>query len=233
MRGNRVVVARWARWFGSIPAHAGKPPPGRRSVAVNRVGSIPAHAGKPSSIVLRRTMGRAGSIPAHAGKPWPYYTYVGPTRVYPRPCGETMVYTYVGPTRVYPRPCGETEHANIRGPVDVGSIPAHAGKPAGRFECPPADRVYPRMRGNLSDSLRSRLIGSIPAHAGKPLRQLRWDCPTRVYPRPCGETEEFHDFCQLNEGLSPPMRGNHRKAHDGRGCDEWGLSPPMRGNRNE
>ena len=114
------------------------------------------------------------------------------------------------PSRVYPHVCGETPDSRViavtaaglsprmRGNpglprlvlLQFGSIPAHAGKPAGTYSsaslfwvypraCGETRRVYdrfyfgrglsPRMRGNpLLTKSDEGYLGSIPAHAGKP-----------------------------------------------------------------
>ena len=94
--------------------------------------------------------------------------------------------------------------------------------------------VYPRPCGETIGSKRS-LLRSV------------W-----VYPRPCGETDWLLSPNLINQGLSPPMRGNRttdevmryfRRVYP-RPCGETGttdaaghalysqgLSPPMRGNQ--
>ena len=69
--------------------------------------------------------------------------------------------------------------------------------------------LSPRVRGNraLKGSLGGPL-GSIPACAGGP----RWPAPRRrlwtVYPRVCGGTEMATLDGQIEQGLSPRVRGN-------------------------
>ncbi len=151
--------------------------------------------------------------------------------------------------RVYPRPCGETEHTvrelgfrkglsppmrgnhriAVYGHVEIGSIPAHAGKPAAAAGRSSRSRVYrpcgeticwrplrssrmglsPPMRGNPRDDPHvADVVGSIPAHAGKPLPGGPAPRHRRVYPRPCGETSASMVPRSVTSGLSPPMRGN-------------------------
>ena len=68
------------------------------------------------------------------------------------------------------------------------------------------------MRGNrreytaLHDHRRS-----IPAHAGEPNAGYRPCVPVEVYPRACGGTVADRLTNEMQDGLSPRMRGNHRR----------------------
>ena len=76
------------------------------------------------------TGGPERSIPAHAGKPGGCIYAPHEFRVYPRPCGETSYTRRVAddllglspPMRGNPR-------THFRHLFQIGSIPAHAGKP--------------------------------------------------------------------------------------------------------
>ena len=95
-----------------------------------------------------------------------------------------------------------------RGGRRLGSIPAHAGEP------PVPDGV-------------TALLGSIPAHAGEPFSR-RFFCMTLwVYPRTCGGTSRGIRDHLWTWGLSPHMRGNHRRK-----CtlaDDFGSIPAHAG----
>ena len=116
----------------------------------------------------------------------------------------------------------------------IGSIPAHAGEPRRLAPRAVVSAVYPRPRGGtcgregafrigrgLSPPTRGNLMagrwigyrkGSIPAHAGEPWAAAT-PCPcAEVYPRPRGGTRM--GTCRGNPapGLSPPTRGNPRRA---------------------
>ena len=91
------------------------------------------------------------SIPACAGKPSRSTSQHPPARVNPRVCGETAIWIRWSPKCRGPSPRVRGNRLLFgRGRVDVGSIPACAGKPVTRV----------RHRTGLS--------GSIPACAGKP-----------------------------------------------------------------
>ncbi len=214
--------------IGSIPAHAGKPAITAREVA--RLGVYPRPCGetvwRPIEHVLHQGLSPpmrgnhfsneslyivTRSIPAHAGKPPRRSGQARRGRVYPRPCGETNIQRDVpiGGGGLSP-PMRGNRRATAPGRWWRRSIPAHAGKPAARSWPAPGARVYPRPCGETRILPRGHLRprGSIPAHAGKPAgldRQWRLD---RVYPRPCGETLESALQRRVDEGLSPPMRGN-------------------------
>ena len=173
MRGNpRRTRVRCARQ-GSIPAHAGKPGPHRRTTRQGRVyprpcgetlrddlniacleGLSPPMRGNPDPPARRP--GRRGSIPAHAGKPNSETLVWKARRVYPRPCGETLhggwqIVIVAGlspPMRGNLPPVGNAT-------MSMGSIPAHAGKPSRLTTCTAAvGGLSPPMRGNPC-SLRS------------------------------------------------------------------------------
>ena len=180
-----LLIADYDR--GSIPAHAGKPPPGWMSSRRTRVyprprgetppgipgsgsgrGLSPPTRGNPSSVSLIRT--RIGSIPAHAGKPW-----------------KTMLLWAM--LVVYPRPRGETTFPSLSLKVASG--------------------LSPPTRGNLGHTDFSiTSLGSIPAHAGKPMIARLTLLQIRVYPRPRGETVKARIAEWGEPGLSPPTRGN-------------------------
>ena len=107
-------------------------------------------------------------------------------------------------TGVYPRACGGT----------VNGFHFDASDPG----------LSPRVRGNqLHHPSVSGIYRSIPARAGEPrlrrLRRLRRLLP-EVYPRACGGTSTAGVLNPHNSGLSPRVRGNHRRrdeppAHEG------------------
>ncbi len=107
MRGNRRYGRERDAGEGSIPAHAGKPTTLPATVTGRRV--YPRPCGETTAVLcvagsstglsppMRGNHGRqgllgagGGSIPAHAGKPSSTVSRAAPSRVYPRPCGETQ-----------------------------------------------------------------------------------------------------------------------------------------------
>ena len=95
--------------------------------------------------------------------------------------------------RVYPRTCGGT----------TGTEQPEAAWPG----------LSPHVRGNHRDrAARSSLAGSIPARAGEPPTHRR-GCPrATVYPRTCGGTAKRLGDQHTDHGLSPHVRGNHRRG---------------------
>ena len=187
MRGNPVAVAVAGAGAGSIPAHAGEPPPGSSWRRPRRVypracggtlnllanlvaptGLSPRMRGNPPT---RESAGKcAGSIPAHAGEP------IDDTK------GTTV-------RRVYPRACGGTFGIFSTLKDNVG--------------------LSPRMRGNQGVAgLWVRALRSIPAHAGEPLPEAARRTNRGVYPRACGGTDISPPCAVFVQGLSPRMRGN-------------------------
>ena len=172
-----------------------------------------------------------GSIPAGAGKPPRQRGHDHDSRVNPRGCGETMGGV---PRRLVeggqsPRVRGNLVQSGFRD-VDVGSIPAGAGKPVRRRRRSAHSRVNPRgcgetiahsttsnscpgqsprVRGNLDRCVDVRHAArSIPAGAGKPPWPSRPGVRCRVNPRGCGETDAWLASVSALMGQSPRVRGN-------------------------
>ena len=68
---------------------------------------------------------------------------------------------------------------------------------------------------------------SIPAHAGEPFVTRLPRGRAEVYPRPRGGTKRSHGSCVIEDGLSPPTRGNPR--YGGRRPDIGAVYPRPRG----
>ena len=212
-------------WW-SIPAHAGepwRPAPTPSSVPVYprpRGGAAACSAARSAFNGLSPPtrgslepggvdLGPGGSIPAHAGEPdyGPALQYRH--EVYPRPRGgaASIVVWLSSGVGLSPPTRGSHEVIERHDPSQ-GSIPAHAGEPAGLRVSPVSCSVYPRPRGGALDGLVNfRRIaglspptrgsrscmglscgsqGSIPAHAGEPLYEDPAIRLFRVYPRPRG-----------------------------------------------
>ena len=115
-------------------------------------------------------------------------------------------------------------------PFRPRSIPARAGEPSATGSAWTSWTVYPRacggttgyhrvsnFRQGLSPRVRGNqhrilggadLLGSIPARAGEPLRRTRLRVLDTVYPRACGGTINISPHIDIQQGLSPRVRGN-------------------------
>ena len=251
-RGNLVVSGKSKAKARSIPAHAGEPTGAGRERACRAVYPRPRGGTRVKSHTLalmeglspptrgNRIIPRAEfpvirSIPAHAGEPTGGYSNGERAMVYPRPRGGTLSSrTAMRDSNGLSPPTRGNRMMRFSLTATSGSIPAHAGEPAGERHCGVVRRVYPRprggtgksevnrarewglsppTRGNLSAVNRAeRPRGSIPAHAGEPPT-----CGTRtsiagVYPRPRGGTGGGESPAALWQGLSPPTRGNRTRA---------------------
>ena len=176
-----------------------------------------------------------GSIPALAGKPSCSRGLGPPAAVYPRARGEAVPgHRGAQNSRgLSPRSRGSPEDVRVA-VIEVGSIPALAGKPWPRIRQVPASKVYPRARGEAiarnsvrwvdaglsprsrgSPSLRAlddTRTGSIPALAGKPGTRRLHACSGWVYPRARGEAEPSDVAGRDVGGLSPRSRGSRAKS---------------------
>ncbi len=92
-------------------------------------------------------------------------------------------------TTVYPRVCGGTR-SEYRSPSTTKGL-------------------SPRVRGNRAGHfVQYRIRRSIPACAGEPWRSWTGNTSIRVYPRVCGGTNNIPTPEDIEEGLSPRVRGN-------------------------
>ncbi len=154
--------------------------------------------------------------------------------VYPRRCGGTalVVATVANGQGLSPQVRGNPGRGGGR-PGRRGSIPAGAGEPHPGVHMTTSQRVYPRrcggttarragrsgvsglspqVRGNLLQSPRHGAAGgSIPAGAGEPGELRDGRIVSQVYPRRCGGTSRHGRGRDLNQGLSPQVRGNRRR----------------------
>ena len=172
---------------GSIPAHAGEPPP---PASRRRVASVYPRPRGGTPICESCRSGRAGLSPPTRGNPATYATPLTVARSIPAHAGEPRQ-----PRRrwtcaeVYPRPRGGTLDFRLRA----------------RF--PPG--LSPPTRGNLEGSAKGAAYRrSIPAHAGEPRPARARATGWRVYPRPRGGTAIWEVAAGTIAGLSPPTRGN-------------------------
>ena len=178
------------------------------------------------------------SIPAYAGEPTLLFRQPDIGGVYPRVCGGTA---YSRPPTTLTPGLSPRMRGNLQlyppQSDTARSIPAYAGEPSfppctalGQPVYPrvcggtnrPLHRLgktgglSPRMRGNphagSAAAIRNR---SIPAYAGEPDRSCVRRCRYAVYPRVCGGTKRRRSSACHSRGLSPRMRGNPYRQHDG------------------
>ena len=171
----------------SIPALAGEPNPGQRTLQMARV--YPRACGGTISGVRRRRVKR-GLSPRLRGNPPRSAAATTTQRSIPALAGEPRGDrpSVLGPL-VYPRACGGT----------ILNTKRQAGHPG----------LSPRLRGNpCSCRPGPSSPGSIPALAGEPLRSVLRANPKWVYPRACGGTLNARAGGKPGPGLSPRLRGN-------------------------
>ena len=225
VRGNPVKLIGIAADQGSIPACTGKPwraPWRRRGSTVyprmygeTAARTIPQRPRKGLSPHVRGNRAtwtlpvrHDGSIPACTGKPRQRPGRRAGMGVYPRMYGETnhnqnaavLVWGLSAGARaqrtirVYPRMYGET-----------------STRPNGWRVC---GGLSPHVRGNHGRrTAPCSAPGSIPACTGKPGSPRAGRNGSEVYPRMYGETGKDAKVRQLEDGLSPHVRGN--QAVDG------------------
>ena len=251
VRGNPDRTAGTSSRRGSIPACAGKPTGGcwprstrwvhprvcgetrRRSSGV-RIVSGPSPRVRGNRPRSADSAPSRGSIPACAGKPWRMRATRLLPGVHPRVCGETAPAPGAHPRHGGPSPRvrGNQRHRVLR-KRRQGSIPACAGKPAGKPAGPCGHRVHPRVCGETGSGGRYRGVakgpsprvrgnrpaalprlfrqGSIPACAGKPSMVAGDRARRAVHPRVCGETLRALVVDMGVRGPSPRVRGNRRR----------------------
>ena len=176
-----------------------------------------------------------GSIPACAGEPRHQWSIPGVSAVYPRVCGGTAWPLPLDTLLrgLSPRVRGNRER-RPHAPAQLGSIPACAGEPTRFLYNCAFVRVYPRVCGGTSvktlpvrnkRGLSPRVRGnpavvessktasrSIPACAGEPCQFATGWWTRWVYPRVCGGTSSRSRARSRITGLSPRVRGNHRRG---------------------
>ncbi len=172
-----------------------------------------------------------GSIPAHAGEPTARAEQTVTDRVHPRARGGATGDAPAGVRYRGPSPRTRGSRPTYRCVAVIrGSIPAHAGEPAGSVACAAARGVHPRARGGAMNpqlhlkrddgpSPRTRgshsarwlmesIQRSIPAHAGEPPRPRPTAGGHRVHPRARGGAGCSTEWSAYNPGPSPRTRGS-------------------------
>ena len=226
-RGKRELRQLQARNRGLIPAHAGKTWSSRKVARPIRAhprsrgenfgqktndpgakGSSPLTRGKHARGVDR--VNDEGLIPAHAGKTPDASRSVCMARAHPRSRGENRAFTNACSVVLGSSPLTRGKPcARGSGRVEIGLIPAHAGKTGCRRRRPSRGRAHPRSRGEnrlagrwllrglgsspLTRGKRFKVVagrgrrGLIPAHAGKTCVRGMGLGPFRAHPRSRGE----------------------------------------------
>ena len=192
VRGNLRLATREATALGSIPACAGEPPSGSRSASA--AGVYPRVCGGTSFARLGGIL-EPGLSPRVRGNRGAVAQAREIDGSIPACAGEPSTFRMASSLgRVYPRVCGGTSAAVMSGSPDRG--------------------LSPRVRGNPSAPvLTLSSFGSIPACAGEPRTANLPSMLSRVYPRVCGGTEFSVLADNYALGLSPRVRGNHRRRH--------------------
>jgi len=131
-----------------------------------------------------------------------------------------------------PRVRGHREEAE-RAKMRIGTIPAGAGTPVLQVGRQARHRDYPRGCGDTSMSRAARISpaglsprvrghrtafdvgflagGTIPAGAGTPQQAIGSATQIGDYPRGCGDTLALESVYVALQGLSPRVRGHHRR----------------------
>ena len=252
-RGKPEMPAQYRALVGLIPAHAGKTtgrarPAGQRRAhprsrgenrdgVIDRLsigGSSPLTRGKLHAELLGEVDN--GLIPAHAGKTEPAIHTRRRGRAHPRSRGENTatIRSYMRKGGSSPLTRGKLL-ADQDIPVEIGLIPAHAGKTCPRTRRASGAPAHPRSRGeNASevvglDGIRgsspltrgkptnSRVRrGStrlIPAHAGKTMTQAAPGDLVWAHPRSRGENSAPASAVLIALGSSPLTRGKRPGQH--------------------
>ena len=254
----------------SIPAWAGEPyhPPSETSRprvhprvgggAINTVSGRWAHGGpsprgRGSLVQIAACLAQHGSIPAWAGEPRTGRCATSTSRVHPRVGGGAQSLRFVVDVFRGPSPRGRGSRCGGGAALShQRSIPAWAGEPARRLQCPRRARVHPRVGGGARwiSGETSRLRGpsprgrgsrnrrrdgrtglrSIPAWAGEPTRCSRSKARTRVHPRVGGGAVAASMMDTCGEGPSPRGRGSRHRhpvfAADVGSIPAWAGEPP-------
>ena len=231
MRGKRSLDIAIIIRQRLIPACAGKTPPPRLSGYW--VGAHPRVCGENRPVNIRlveqvgsspRVRGKllhgldpqveAGLIPACAGKTLRARRRSHALQAHPRVCGENFWVIPVGINPYGSSPRVRGKHGAVLGQgVDVGLIPACAGKTKLRRQLltehwahprvcgeNPNEKRYARMKVGSSPRVRgkqppkSRKAGIrrlIPACAGKTHSSIRAEGRVRAHPRVCGENQQL------------------------------------------
>ena len=228
-RGKRFAAGGQGPRPGLIPAHAGKTGEVLWT-GQDSGGSSPLTRGK--RLLGRRLRGVQRLIPAHAGKTCVRRRAAWPMTAHPRSRGENP---HLGYVEVYAQGSSPLTRGKPMTTLDylmnVGLIPAHAGKTRRQRDLHLLDRAHPRSRGEnlsrlgcvmsrtgsspLTRGKLSRRAGGlslarlIPAHAGKTRSACVGSVSMRAHPRSRGENRWRRASPRRTGGSSPLTRGKH------------------------
>ena len=199
---------------------------------VDRLGLSPRVRGHQSSAYRRGEL--TGTIPAGAGTPLVGVKVLNRHGDYPRGCGDTSRLTLTSPDGLglSPRVRGH-QTATLKQCAKQGTIPAGAGTPGTTRRGENRLWDYPRGCGDTSMSRAARISpaglsprvrghrtafdvgflagGTIPAGAGTPQQAIGSATQIGDYPRGCGDTLALESVYVALQGLSPRVRGHHRR----------------------
>ena len=164
----------------------------KKALEEGRQGSIPAWAGKPT--IVRVVGSLEGVHPRVGGETRSGDHPMRLTRVHPRVGGETVGRRRLSPGRYGPSPRGRGNRDEFlhRG-LEVGSIPAWAGKPGTKSSAVTLPTVHPRVGGETSRRTGTATIssGPSPRGRGKPSGLSCLVSSRKVHPRVGGETTGY------------------------------------------
>ena len=232
---------------GLIPAHAGKT--GTRSLGSMGVGAHPRSRGENTiaDAVAALSQGSSpltrgkhparsalvqlqGIIPAHAGKTCAGDSEVIPNTDHPRSRGENRVRVLRRSWSLGSSPLTQGKRfGKLVEILDIGLIPAHAGKTPDESGCQAGAWAHPRSRGENSGGCEPPQLprGSSPLTRGKRTDQTGALTEDRAHPRSRGENFKHGIEAPLDLGSSPLTRG--KRASCGSRIDQLRLIPAHAG----
>ena len=228
-RGKRVGRAAGHGVEGLIPAHAGKTPLSRsaamrapahpRSRGENYRSCRLSGSGKGSSPLTRGKLHVCNHappplrlIPAHAGKTVTVSTGWEVLRAHPRSRGENQFRMFFPPGTEGSSPLTRGKPEGADGlTLQVGLIPAHAGKTDELHWCHDQARAHPRSRGENGGIQRAVVckLGSSPLTRGKQGRNRRWKRKLGLIPAHAGKTDRV-SLALFHLAAHPRSRGENR-----------------------
>ena len=184
-------------------------------------GSSPLTRGKHERPAPTRRAG--GLIPAHAGKTWGCADTRGRGAAHPRSRGENPVEHFTAACMAGSSPLTRGKRGGTGGlPLELGLIPAHAGKTPTRARTATWRWAHPRKRGeNFGPSPKAlRLPGSSPLTRGKQLEECLNCVQAGLIPAHAGKTTCTHALASRRRA-HPRSRGENSIASVHRSITTW------------